>query len=75
MGGGSLLPLYLVSLELIEEEKLLLSSSLDHTVRLWSTDGEYIGMECPPSHQRSPGPGPQMEIPSGREFSEVKYVS
>uniref|UniRef100_A0A8D1YUU8 Uncharacterized protein n=1 Tax=Sus scrofa TaxID=9823 RepID=A0A8D1YUU8_PIG len=43
LGGGSLLPLYLVSLELIEEEKLLLSSSLDHTVRLWSTDGEYIG--------------------------------
>ncbi|XP_047612397.1 WD repeat-containing protein 49-like [Phacochoerus africanus] len=31
------------SLELIEEEKLLLSSSLDHTVCLWSTDGEYIG--------------------------------
>ncbi|TEA24107.1 hypothetical protein DBR06_SOUSAS2610053, partial [Sousa chinensis] len=30
-------------LELIEEEKFLLSSSLDHTVHLWSTDGEYIG--------------------------------
>ncbi|XP_059985526.1 LOW QUALITY PROTEIN: uncharacterized protein LOC132508994 [Lagenorhynchus albirostris] len=30
-------------LELIEEEKFLLSSSLDRTVHLWSTDGEYIG--------------------------------
>uniref|UniRef100_A0A8C7BZQ6 WD repeat-containing protein 49 n=1 Tax=Neovison vison TaxID=452646 RepID=A0A8C7BZQ6_NEOVI len=30
------------SLELIEE-KFLLSSSLDHTVRLWSVDGKYIG--------------------------------
>ncbi|XP_054979971.1 WD repeat-containing protein on Y chromosome-like [Sorex araneus] len=30
------------SLELIEE-KFLLSASLDHTVRLWSTAGEYIG--------------------------------
>ncbi|XP_044925556.1 WD repeat-containing protein 64-like isoform X2 [Mustela putorius furo] len=30
------------SLELIEE-KFLLSSSLDHTVRLWSADGKYIG--------------------------------
>ncbi|ELW48350.1 60S ribosomal protein L6, partial [Tupaia chinensis] len=31
------------SLELIEEEKVLLSSSLDCTVRLWSRDGEFIG--------------------------------
>nr|XP_023477104.1 LOW QUALITY PROTEIN: WD repeat-containing protein 64-like [Equus caballus] len=31
------------SLELIEEEKFLLSSSLDLTVRLWSMDGEYTG--------------------------------
>ncbi|XP_076728370.1 cilia- and flagella-associated protein 337-like [Callospermophilus lateralis] len=30
-------------LELIEEENILLSSSLDHTVRLWSMDGAYIG--------------------------------
>ncbi|XP_037382707.1 WD repeat-containing protein on Y chromosome-like [Talpa occidentalis] len=30
------------SLELIEE-RVLLSASLDHTVRLWSRDGEYIG--------------------------------
>ncbi|XP_056681108.1 WD repeat-containing protein 49-like [Monodelphis domestica] len=30
-------------LELIEEEKALLSSSIDCTVRLWSMDGEYIG--------------------------------
>ncbi|XP_019353834.1 WD repeat-containing protein 64 [Alligator mississippiensis] len=32
-----------VSLEVIEEEKMLLSSSVDCTVRLWSLDGEYIG--------------------------------
>ncbi|KAM5288019.1 cilia- and flagella-associated protein 337-like [Ctenodactylus gundi] len=31
------------SLELIEEENILLSSSLDRTVRLWSWDGAYIG--------------------------------
>ncbi|XP_072467955.1 cilia- and flagella-associated protein 337-like isoform X3 [Notamacropus eugenii] len=31
------------SLELIEKEKTLLSSSVDCTVRLWSMDGEYIG--------------------------------
>ncbi|XP_055399096.1 WD repeat-containing protein 49-like [Bubalus kerabau] len=30
-------------LELIEEEELLLSSSLDRTVRLWSRDGAFIG--------------------------------
>ncbi|TKC34609.1 hypothetical protein EI555_012247 [Monodon monoceros] len=39
--------LYLISLELREEEKFLLSSSLDRTVHLWSTDGEYIGKHCP----------------------------
>ncbi|XP_027733400.1 WD repeat-containing protein 49-like [Vombatus ursinus] len=33
----------LTSLELIEKEKALLSSSVDCTVRLWSMDGEYIG--------------------------------
>lgn len=32
-----------VRLEVIEEEKMLLSSSVDCTVRLWSLDGEYIG--------------------------------
>uniref|UniRef100_A0A8C6QMX5 WD40 repeat domain 95 n=1 Tax=Nannospalax galili TaxID=1026970 RepID=A0A8C6QMX5_NANGA len=31
------------SLELIEEENIVLSSSLDCTVRLWSKDGAYIG--------------------------------
>ncbi|XP_042541771.1 WD repeat-containing protein 49-like [Dipodomys spectabilis] len=31
------------SLELIEEENILLSSSLDHTVCLWSRDGTCIG--------------------------------
>ncbi|XP_010622262.1 uncharacterized protein LOC104862195 [Fukomys damarensis] len=31
------------SLELIEEENFLLSSSLDCTVRLWTKDGVYIG--------------------------------
>ncbi|XP_013371355.1 PREDICTED: WD repeat-containing protein 49-like [Chinchilla lanigera] len=31
------------SLELIEEENVLLSSSLDRTVRLWTRDGAYIG--------------------------------
>ncbi|XP_038200439.2 WD repeat-containing protein 49-like [Arvicola amphibius] len=31
------------SLELIEEDSILLSSSLDCTVRLWSKDGAYIG--------------------------------
>ncbi|XP_074153531.1 cilia- and flagella-associated protein 337-like [Sminthopsis crassicaudata] len=30
-------------LELMEKEKVLLSSSIDCTVRLWSMDGEYIG--------------------------------
>ncbi|KAJ8785606.1 hypothetical protein J1605_007203 [Eschrichtius robustus] len=39
--------LYLISLELIEEEKVLLSSSLDRTVHLWSTDGEYFGKDRP----------------------------
>ncbi|XP_043849564.1 WD repeat-containing protein 49-like [Dromiciops gliroides] len=33
----------ITSLELIEKEKVLLSSSTDCTVRLWSMDGEYIG--------------------------------
>ncbi|XP_021078356.1 WD repeat-containing protein 49-like [Mus pahari] len=31
------------SLELMEEDSILLSSSLDCTVRLWSQDGAYIG--------------------------------
>nr|XP_012804527.2 WD repeat-containing protein 49-like [Jaculus jaculus] len=31
------------ALELIEEESILLSSSLDRTVRLWSKDGAHIG--------------------------------
>ncbi|KAM7331552.1 hypothetical protein ACRRTK_008260 [Alexandromys fortis] len=31
------------SLELIEDDSILLSSSLDRTVRLWSKDGAYIG--------------------------------
>nr|XP_020852882.1 WD repeat-containing protein 49-like [Phascolarctos cinereus] len=31
------------SLELIEKEKALLSSSVDCIIRLWSMDGEYIG--------------------------------
>uniref|UniRef100_A0A674JPX9 Uncharacterized protein n=1 Tax=Terrapene triunguis TaxID=2587831 RepID=A0A674JPX9_9SAUR len=30
-------------LEVVDEEKVLLSSSIDCTVRLWSLDGEYIG--------------------------------
>ncbi|XP_065434897.1 uncharacterized protein LOC135977562 [Chrysemys picta bellii] len=32
-----------VSVEVVDEEKVLLSSSIDCTVRLWSLDGEYIG--------------------------------
>uniref|UniRef100_A0A8C8SMA5 Uncharacterized protein n=1 Tax=Pelusios castaneus TaxID=367368 RepID=A0A8C8SMA5_9SAUR len=32
-----------VSIEVVNEEKVLLSSSLDCTVRLWSLAGEYIG--------------------------------
>ncbi|XP_065434903.1 WD repeat-containing protein 64-like [Chrysemys picta bellii] len=31
-----------VSVEVVDEEKVLLSSSIDCTVRLWSLDGEYI---------------------------------
>ncbi|XP_012370167.1 WD repeat-containing protein 49-like [Octodon degus] len=31
------------SLELIDKENILLSSSLDRTVRLWTRDGAYIG--------------------------------
>ncbi|XP_033866082.3 WD repeat-containing protein 64-like [Acipenser ruthenus] len=31
------------SLEIIDEDTVLLSSSTDCTVRLWSTDGEFIG--------------------------------
>ncbi|CAI5773096.1 repeat-containing on Y chromosome-like isoform X1 [Podarcis lilfordi] len=31
------------SLEVIDEENILLSCSTDRTVRLWSLDGEYIG--------------------------------
>ncbi|XP_039601667.1 WD repeat-containing protein on Y chromosome [Polypterus senegalus] len=31
------------SLEIIDEDKIILSSSTDCTVRLWSTDGEFIG--------------------------------
>lgn len=54
--GASLLPFYLISLELIEE-KFLLSSSLDHTVRLWSADGKYIGMKHLPGHYLSPSSG------------------
>uniref|UniRef100_A0A8B9WXU4 Uncharacterized protein n=1 Tax=Bos mutus grunniens TaxID=30521 RepID=A0A8B9WXU4_BOSMU len=41
--SASPLPFHLITLELIEEEELLLSSSLDHTVRLWSRDGAFIG--------------------------------
>ncbi|XP_068786218.1 cilia- and flagella-associated protein 337-like [Struthio camelus] len=32
-----------VSLEVIDEDRVLLSSSIDCTVRLWSLTGEYIG--------------------------------
>ena len=34
----------ITSITLIEDQKMLLSSSLDCTVRLWTFDGEYIGM-------------------------------
>ncbi|XP_053166341.1 WD repeat-containing protein 49-like isoform X2 [Hemicordylus capensis] len=33
----------ILSLEVIDEDSILLSSSIDRTVRLWSLDGEYIG--------------------------------
>ncbi|XP_032651865.1 cilia- and flagella-associated protein 337-like isoform X1 [Chelonoidis abingdonii] len=32
-----------VSVQVVDEEKVLLSSSIDCTIRLWSLDGEYIG--------------------------------
>ena len=67
------LPFDLTSLELVEEE-VLLSSSLDRTVRLWSRDGAFIGKDHPPGHQFSPSLGPQLKPPSGREFSEVQGV-
>ena len=31
------------SLTLVEEHKILLSSSVDCTVRMWNMDGHYIG--------------------------------
>lgn len=54
--GASLLPFYLITLELIEE-KYLLSSSVDRTVRLWSTDGEYVGKGQPLVTTLVPGQG------------------
>ncbi|XP_062830768.1 WD repeat-containing protein on Y chromosome isoform X1 [Anolis carolinensis] len=32
-----------LSLEVIDEDNILLSSSIDRTIRLWSLNGEYIG--------------------------------
>uniref|UniRef100_A0A8B9S9B3 Uncharacterized protein n=1 Tax=Apteryx owenii TaxID=8824 RepID=A0A8B9S9B3_APTOW len=37
------IPLCFDRLEVIDEDRVLLSSSTDCTVRLWSLDGEYIG--------------------------------
>ena len=33
-----------MSLTKVEEHKILLSSSVDCTVRMWNMDGHYIGM-------------------------------
>ena len=35
---------HVTSIVLIEDNKLLMSGSLDCTVRLWTYDGEYVGM-------------------------------
>ena len=68
--AASILSFYLISLELVEE-KFLLSSSLDHTVCLWSRNG---GVHLP-GHLLSPISGLLVSPLSGHEFSEAKCTS